>query len=66
MKSLKIALLQAAPAGSLENNLKKGLELCKAAKAGGADIALFPEMWSNGYGYMRPHGRAAFRPFGAP
>ncbi len=49
MKSLKIALLQAATAGSLENNLKKGFELCKAAKAGGADIALFPEMWSNGY-----------------
>ena len=42
----------------LENfivNLKKGLEYCEKAAALGADIALFPEMWSNGYAiYDRP------------
>ena len=55
MKILKIALLQISPCGSLEQNLKKGLDCCKKAKELGADIALFPEMWSNGYGiYNRP------------
>lgn len=41
--------------GSLEKNLEKGLAACERARALGADIALFPEMWSNGYGiYDRP------------
>lgn len=44
-----VALLQLLPTGSLENNLTKGLESCKKAKQMGADLALFPEMWSNGY-----------------
>lgn len=46
---LKIALLQIASCYDLEKNLKKGIEYCKKAKELGADIALFPEMWSNGY-----------------
>ena len=55
MNTLRIALLQIAPTGSLESNLKKGLTACEKAKALGADIALFPEMWSNGYNiYDRP------------
>ncbi len=55
MKKLKIALLQISPCGSLEENLNKGIEFCKKAKESGADIALFPEMWSNGYNiYDRP------------
>lgn len=55
MADLKIALLQIAPAGSLKNNQEKGMAACRKAKAMGADIALFPEMWSNGYGiYNRP------------
>ena len=49
MNSLKIALLQIAPSGTLSGNLAKGIESCRAAKKMGADIALFPEMWSNGY-----------------
>ena len=49
MNLLKIALLQIAPFGALDGNLEKGLESCKQAKKMGADIALFPEMWSNGY-----------------
>ena len=55
MADLKIALLQIAPAGSLKNNQEKGMAACRRAKEMGADIALFPEMWSNGYGiYSRP------------
>lgn len=55
MGILKIALLQIAPCGTLEGNLEKGLAYCRKAKALGADIALFPEMWSNGYRiYGRP------------
>lgn len=49
MKKLKIALLQISPCGTLDENLKKGIQFCKKAKQMGADIALFPEMWSNGY-----------------
>ncbi len=58
MDLLKIALLQIAPTGSLEGNLEKGIRYCRQAKALGADIALFPEMWSNGYNiYDRPVDR---------
>ena len=49
MNTLKIALLQLIPGAALSDNLKKGMEACKKAKCMGADIALFPEMWSNGY-----------------
>ncbi len=55
MQRLKIALLQIAPVGSLQGNLEKGLAACREAKKQGAEIALFPEMWSNGYRiYDRP------------
>ena len=55
MSLLNIALLQIAPGNTLEENLQKGIEACKKAKAEGAEIALFPEMWSNGYNiYNRP------------
>ena len=55
MSLLKIALLQISPCGSLKENLDKGVEYCKKAKEMNADIALFPEMWSNGYNiYNRP------------
>lgn len=46
---LKVALLQLLPAASLKGNLEKGLDACVRAKKMGADIALFPEMWSCGY-----------------
>lgn len=52
---LKIALLQLEPCETLKENLEKGIQYCKRAKENGADIALFPEMWSNGYNiYNRP------------
>lgn len=44
-----VAMLQLLPTGTLEGNLQKGLDVCRRAKAMGADLALFPEMWSNGY-----------------
>ena len=46
---MKIALLQMLPAGGQEENRKKGVQWCRRAKAVGADIALFPEMWNCGY-----------------
>ena len=49
MATLKIALLQMMDGGSLSANLRIGIEACRKAKAMGADIALFPEMWSSGY-----------------
>ncbi|MBE6571554.1 MAG: carbon-nitrogen hydrolase family protein [Ruminococcaceae bacterium] len=56
MNILKVALLQIAPTGSLEENLAKGIDCCKKAKNIGADIALFPEMYSCGYDiYDRPY-----------
>ena len=55
MSTLKIALLQITPCGTLEENLEKGSASCRKAKELGAEIALFPEMWSNGYSiYGRP------------
>lgn len=55
MNLLKIALLQISPCGSLKGNLEKGIMYCRKAKEMNADIALFPEMWSNGYNiYNQP------------
>lgn len=49
MNMLTIALLQLLPGATLEENLRIGIDACQEAKAVGADIALFPEMWSTGY-----------------
>lgn len=46
---LKVALLQLLPTGTQKGNLEKGIAACKKARDAGADIALFPEMWSIGY-----------------
>ena len=46
---IKIALLQISPCKTAEENLEKGIRYCRKARESGADIALFPEMWSNGY-----------------
>lgn len=47
--NLKIALLQILPGKSLEEQFLIGKAACEKAKAMKADIALFPEMWSDGY-----------------
>jgi len=45
-----VALLQMAPCGDdQERNLATGLECCRAAKAQGADLAVFPELWNIGF-----------------
>jgi len=47
---LRVALLQMASAGTaIEANAAKGEDFCRRAATLGADIALFPEMWSIGY-----------------
>jgi len=46
---IMIAFLQLLPAGSIKENMEKGIRSCREAKKLGADIALFPEMWSSGY-----------------
>jgi predicted amidohydrolase len=52
MPNLNIALLQLVARGKdRAANLAKGEDACRRAKVIGADIALFPEMWSNGYLY---------------
>lgn len=52
---LKIAFLQLVPGVNIEDNMEKGVKACREAKAKGADIALFPEMWSSGYAF--PHNK---------
>lgn len=47
--NINIAMLQLLPGKSTAENQKKGMEACRRAKEMGADIALFPEMWSDGY-----------------
>lgn len=49
MKNLRVALLQIDSGIDRNENQRKGLEACREAKAKGADIAVFPEMWANGY-----------------
>jgi len=50
MDPLRIALLQASAVGSdVAANLQKGDDWCRRAAAEGADLALFPELWSHGY-----------------
>ncbi len=47
--TIRIAFLQILPGTGPDENLAIGMEACRAAKEKGADIALFPEMWSDGY-----------------
>lgn len=53
----KIALLQLLPENSLARQLEKGKAACIRAKEMGADIALFPEMWSDGYALPQDAGQ---------
>lgn len=48
-KDLSVALLQIMPGQSIQENIQIGVENCRKAREMGADIALFPEMFSNGY-----------------
>lgn len=53
---LKVALLQILPGNNLDEQLRIGRDACEKANALGADIALFPEMWSNGYKIPQDEG----------
>lgn len=46
---MKIALLQIMPGADLKENEQRGIDACIKASRQGCDIALFPEMFSNGY-----------------
>lgn len=55
MKVIKVALLQMTGCGyDRAANLAKGDAFCRRARAMGADIALFPEMWSIGMTFFNP------------
>ena len=54
-RPLTVALLQMTAHGNeLAANAEKGKAFCRHAAALGADIALFPEMWSAGYTSHHP------------
>ena len=59
-----IAFLQLLSVGSLIGNMEKGIRACHQAKEKGADIAIFPEMWSCGYAF--PHEEAGLRECSIP
>jgi predicted amidohydrolase len=54
MTTLQIALLQLLPPANLSDALQKGQAFCRQAAAQGADLALFPEMWTTGYSSFDP------------
>jgi predicted amidohydrolase len=65
MALLKVALLQMVSFGrDLDANLRKGETFCREAAATGAQVALFPEMWSigcSGFDPIDPADRDAWR-----
>ncbi len=55
MNLLNVALLQMTPCGDDQDaNISKGESFCRRARAAGADIALFPEMWNVGHTFFDP------------
>jgi N-carbamoylputrescine amidase len=55
MKVIKVALLQMTGCGTdRAASLAKGEIFCRRARAMGADVALFPEMWSVGMTFLDP------------
>ena len=64
MAALTIALLQLLPGPTADTTLERGLAACRQAKARGADIALFPELWNTGY--TIPQDPAALRALALP
>lgn len=61
-ETIVIGLLQMVPWPSdAQNNLEKAEMFCRAAAKAGADIALMPEMWSNGYQWLESNDPDAVR-----
>ncbi|MBQ3865001.1 MAG: carbon-nitrogen hydrolase family protein [Clostridia bacterium] len=46
---VRIAFVQKCPGNTLEEQMEIGKKACREAREKGADITLFPEMWSDGY-----------------
>ena len=63
--NIRITFLQILPGKGPDENLAIGVEACREAKEKGADIALFPEMWSSGYVLPRESGDADVSAVGA-
>ncbi len=60
MGRLSVALLQMAPCGAdVAANQAKAEQFCRQAAAAGADLVLFPEMWSVGYSFFDAADAAA-------
>jgi N-carbamoylputrescine amidase len=60
MKAIRVALLQMLGCGHDRAAAQaKGELFCRRARAMGADIALFPEMWSTGMKYFDPQEEGA-------
>lgn len=58
--NFKVALLQISSFGDDQGkNLAKGIQACREAKALGADLAVFPELWNIGFtsSPLDPKGR---------
>lgn len=68
MSHFRVALLQLHPGNTREETQKIGLDACHRAKSLGADLALFPEMWSTGYTIPQEEAllRASALPVGHP
>ncbi len=59
--NIVVALLQSRYPGSVGAALDQAHSLCEQASKQGADIALFPEMWTTGYEFFDaadPDGQA--------
>ena len=54
---ITIALIQAKHPGDMARAFEKATAMCATAASMGADIALFPEMWSNGYTFFDPSSK---------
>ena len=60
---IRIAMLQMNPVGfDIKANMEKGDEYCRKAKKMGADIVLFPEIWSIGYSRFHWDGSNKYTP----
>ena len=43
---MKLAMAQMSNAGTVERNLKKSIDAIRTAAREGADLILFPEVWT--------------------
>ena len=59
--NMKIAFLQILPGNTPAENLEIGIKACREAKEKGAELALFPEMWSNGYDILHDENELSAR-----